>query len=43
MTLADDSSPAFTARAMNVVGAFYADIDKLKIAAPIYRYPPTRA
>jgi len=32
MALADDSSPVFTARAMNAVGAFYADIDKLTAA-----------
>ena len=32
MALADDSSPVFTARAMNAVGAFYADIDKLAAA-----------
>ena len=32
MALADDSSPVFTARAMNAVGAFYADMDKLASA-----------
>jgi SAM-dependent methyltransferase len=32
MALADDASPAFTARAMNAVGAFYADIDELTSA-----------
>ena len=32
MALADDSSPVFTARAMNAFGAFYADIDKLTSA-----------
>jgi SAM-dependent methyltransferase len=29
LALADDSSPVFTARAMNTVGAFYADFPKL--------------
>jgi SAM-dependent methyltransferase len=29
MALADDTSPVFTARAMNAIGSFYADIDKL--------------
>lgn len=32
MALADDSSPVFTARAMNAVGSFYADFDKLTSA-----------
>jgi hypothetical protein len=29
MVLADDTSPVFTARAMNAIGSSYADIDKL--------------
>jgi SAM-dependent methyltransferase len=32
MALADDASPVFTARAMNAMGAFYADIDELTSA-----------
>jgi SAM-dependent methyltransferase len=32
MALADDRSPVFTARAMNALGSFYADIDKLNAA-----------
>ncbi len=32
MILADDTSPVFTARAMNAVGAFYADFDTLTAA-----------
>jgi SAM-dependent methyltransferase len=32
LALANEDSPVFTARAMNAVGAFYADIDKLSSA-----------
>lgn len=32
MALADDDSPAFVARAMNAVGAFYLDLDKVAAA-----------
>jgi len=32
MALADDDSPVFTARAMNAVASFYADIDQLSAA-----------
>ena len=32
MALADDTSPVFTARAMNVIGSLYADADKLAAA-----------
>ena len=32
MALADENSPVFTARAMNTIGAFYADADKVAAA-----------
>ena len=32
LTLADDASPVFTARAMNTIGSFYADMDKVTSA-----------
>jgi SAM-dependent methyltransferase len=32
MALADDESPAFVARAMQAVGSFYMDVDKLAVA-----------
>jgi 2-polyprenyl-3-methyl-5-hydroxy-6-metoxy-1,4-benzoquinol methylase len=32
MALADDSSPVFTARAMNAIGAMFMDVEKLKAA-----------